>query len=420
MFTEKLQAVEVGRLIPYINNARTHSADQINKLRASLREFGFVNPVLVDADLNILAGHGRVEAAKAEGYEKVPCVFIEHLTPAQKRAYILADNRLAEMSGWDEELLKIELDALKELDFDISLTGFDDFEFTADDVADDNFDVAAELEFTGLTREAAAKIIANYFGHDFIWGGCTGWEIEDNQRRTWKVVNDSSIRIDGGNACELVTPILTWADIETLQEIVRELRKAGAKVNETCGLHVHIGAQGLTAQAIRNLVNNVASHEDLLYKALAVHENRKRYCKPTDKNFLNRLNAKKPATLDELGAIWYGTENFPTYHYHESRYTILNLHAVFTKGTVEFRIFNGTLHAGEVKTAIQLCCALVAQAKAAKRTIYRPIQAENEKFAMRTWLTRNQGLNLNGTEFETLRFHLTKNLSGNAAWRYAV
>ena len=107
-------------------------------------------------------------------------------------------------------------------------------------------------------------------------------------------------------------------------------------------------------------------------------------------------------------------------HYDNSRYTIVNLHALFTKKTVEFRIFNGTLHAGEVKTAIQLCCALVANAKAAKRTLYKQIQTENERFAMRTWLTRPQGLNLNGEEFETLRHHLTKHLEGNAAWRYAI
>ena len=179
----------------------------------------------------------------------------------------------------------------------------------------------------------------------------------------------------------------------------------------------------MTATAIRNLVNNVASHENLLYKALAVHASRKSYCKPTSERFLRELNEKKPQTLEELGEIWYQVPagNFPTFHYHYSRYTILNLHALFTKGTIEFRIFNGTLHAGEVKTAIQLACALVANAKTAKRTLYKPIQAENEKFAMRTWLTRPRGgLNLNGAEFETLRHHMTKNLSGNAAWRYAV
>lgn len=286
-----------------------------------------------------------------------------------------------------------------------------------------NQTIGVELEFTGLKKLAATRIIANHFGTTTDRGRLYSLAAMDNQGRTWRVVNDASIRAtDGGEACEMVTPILTWQDIETLQQIVRELRRGGAKVNETCGLHVHIGAAGITAQAVRNLVNNVASHEELLYKALNVHENRKRYCRSTDERFLRELNAKKPATLDELGEIWYqrAAGTFPNMHYHESRYTICNLHALFTKGTIEFRIFNGTMHAGEVKTAIQLSCALVALAKRATRTNYRPVSTDNDKFAMRTWLTRPNGLNLNGEEFETARHHLLKHLSGNAAWRYAV
>jgi len=122
--TEKLELIAIDKLIPYANNARTHSDAQIKKIQASLREFGFVNPVLIDKDCGIIAGHGRVEAAKREGMTEVPCVWVEHLTEAQKKAYILADNKLAEMAGWDMELLSIELEELKELDFDIDLTGF--------------------------------------------------------------------------------------------------------------------------------------------------------------------------------------------------------------------------------------------------------------------------------------------------------
>ena len=278
--------------------------------------------------------------------------------------------------------------------------------------------IGTEIEFTGLKRSRAAETIANYFGTR-VTGGNHSWKaISDTVGREWKVVTDGSIRTEnGGDNCELVTPILGWADIETLQQVVRELREAGAKVNETCGLHVHVGAASMTATAIRNLVNNFASHESLLYKALGVYENRKNYCRPIKKSFLQKLNDEKPATLEEIGKIWYGRENFPNIHYHESRYQTLNLHALFTKGTVEFRIFNGTLHAGEVKTAIQLCCALVANAKKAKRTLYRPAQTENDRFAMRTWLVR---MDMSGDEFKTARFHLTKNLAGNAAWRFAV
>lgn len=170
MTTEKLELIELAKLKPYAGNARTHSESQLLQLQKSLREFGFVNPVLVDEDLNIIAGHGRVLAAQAEGFDRVPCVFVEHLTDTQKRAYILADNRLAEMAGWDEEKLKIELDALREMNFDIGLTGFDDYEFKNLDVAEDNFDVDAALE-----KPAVAKLgDIFYLGrHKIICGDAT-------------------------------------------------------------------------------------------------------------------------------------------------------------------------------------------------------------------------------------------------------
>lgn len=139
----RYELVPVGELIPYVNNARTHSDGQIVKLQASIREFGFVNPVLIDGSKNIIAGHGRVEAAKREGISEVPCVFVEHLTDTQRKAYILADNRLAEDAGWDVDILKLELDALANLDFDIALTGFDVSDMSAPDVSDDDFDADA-------------------------------------------------------------------------------------------------------------------------------------------------------------------------------------------------------------------------------------------------------------------------------------
>jgi DNA modification methylase len=150
--TTKFELVDIDRLIPYARNARTHSKEQILQLRSSLREFGFVNPIIVDKDLNIIAGHGRVLAAKAEGMTEIPCVFVEHLTEAQKKAYILADNRLALSAGWDEELLALEFADLKDLGFDLGLTGFDEKEIdklfadTGGEVADDDFDLTAALE----------------------------------------------------------------------------------------------------------------------------------------------------------------------------------------------------------------------------------------------------------------------------------
>ena len=149
--TSEMQLVPVGKLVPYVNNARTHSKEQITKLRSSLREFGFVNPVIIDREFNVIAGHGRILAAKAENIEQVPCVFVDYLTEAQKKAYILADNRFALDAGWDEEMLRVEMEALQGMDFDVSLTGFDEAEIadllSADDEAqEDDFDVDAELQ----------------------------------------------------------------------------------------------------------------------------------------------------------------------------------------------------------------------------------------------------------------------------------
>ena len=115
---------KVNELIPYINNSRTHSEEQVNQIVASINEFGFTNPLLIDEKDNIIAGHGRLLASKKLGMEEVPCIVLKGLTEAQKKAYIIADNKMALNAGWDEELLKIELENLKELDFDLELTGF--------------------------------------------------------------------------------------------------------------------------------------------------------------------------------------------------------------------------------------------------------------------------------------------------------
>ena len=151
--TTEMQLVPIAKLLPYVNNARTHSPEQITKLRSSLREFGFINPVIIDRDYGVIAGHGRILAAKEEGITEVPCVFVDYLTEAQKKAYIIADNRFAQDAGWDEELLRIEIESLQGADFDVSLTGFEADEIAdlfagnkESDVKDDDFDLTAALE----------------------------------------------------------------------------------------------------------------------------------------------------------------------------------------------------------------------------------------------------------------------------------
>lgn len=173
--TTEMKLIETSKLIPYVNNARTHSPAQVMKLRSSLREFGFINPVIIDRELNVIAGHGRIMAAKEEGIKEIPCVFVDYLTKAQKKAYILADNRMAMDAGWDEELLKIEIEALQAEAFDIGLTGFDEKEIadlfaSDDDVEDDDFDVDAELEKPTFTQAGDVWMLGN---HRLICGDST-------------------------------------------------------------------------------------------------------------------------------------------------------------------------------------------------------------------------------------------------------
>lgn len=167
----EMQLVSVEKLVPYANNARTHSSEQILKLRSSLREFGFINPVLIDKGYGIIAGHGRVLAAKAENIAEVPCVFVEHLTPAQKKAYIIADNRLALDAGWDEELLRAEFEALKEYGFDTSLTGFDMSELSEL--------LNADFDFTGLDSESVRGSMAERFLF-------APFSVLDSRRKDWQ------------------------------------------------------------------------------------------------------------------------------------------------------------------------------------------------------------------------------------------
>lgn len=173
--TSEMQLVPIDKLIPYVNNSRTHSPEQLNKLRSSLREFGFINPVIIDRDFNVIAGHGRILAAKAENISDVPCVFVDYLTPAQKKAYIIADNRMALDAGWDEEMLKVEIEALQADDFDLGLTGFDEKELAAffdddSDTKDDDFDVDAEMEKPCMTKPGDLWLLGN---HRLVCGDST-------------------------------------------------------------------------------------------------------------------------------------------------------------------------------------------------------------------------------------------------------
>ena len=294
--------------------------------------------------------------------------------------------------------------------------------------------IGVEVEMNSITRKEAAMLAATFFGTGRYEdtarrNGYYTWSAWDAQGREWKFQRDVSIAGPDDEKCEMVTPILTWDDIETLQELCRQLRHKGAKSDATrgCGVHIHIGANGHTPQTLRNLANIMASHEDLLTKALKLDIARvSRYCRSVNRVFLSRVNQKKPKTMAELADIWYNTQNASygrDQHYNESRYHMLNLHATFTKGTVEFRLFQfdaptedrkGGIHAGQLKSYIQLCLALSQMAKTVRTASTKPQQRENPKYAMRTWLLR---LGFIGDEFKTARDLFTNRLEGDAAFR---
>lgn len=298
-----------------------------------------------------------------------------------------------------------------------------------------NQTIGVEVEMNNITRQKAAKVAADFFGtgrYENTAGrnGYSTWSAWDAQGREWKFQKDVSIAGPDEQKCELVTPILTYGDIETLQELCRQLRHAGAKSDafRGCGVHIHIGAQGHTPQSLRNLANIMASHESLIAEALKLDRSRmSRYCRTVDPNFLAKVNSRKPKTMAQLADIWYtshGASYGRNQHYNDSRYHMLNLHATFTKGTVEFRLFQfdeptaerrGGIHAGQLKSYIQLCLALSQMAKDVRTASPKPQQSENPKYAMRTWLLR---LGFIGEEFATARDFLTRNLSGDTAFRH--
>ena len=289
-----------------------------------------------------------------------------------------------------------------------------------------------EIEFTGITRQKAANIAARYLNGqgrplgDYYDTQC----ITAPDGRVWKFMYDGSIKCqrkehgaiipaDKKHSVELVSPVLLYReDIDTLQGLVRRLRKAGAFANPSCGIHIHLDGSNHTPRSIRNFVNIIASHNDLFYKALQIEPQRMRYCKKMDVWLVQQMNQARPTTFADIEGIWYaqyGTERRDQ-HYHSSRYHFLNLHSFFHgHHTVELRGFNGTLHAGKIRAYIVLALALNHQALTQKSARYRKVQEENERFAMRTYLNR---IGFIGDEFKNCREHLYQHLSGNAAWRY--
>ena len=287
---------------------------------------------------------------------------------------------------------------------------------------------------SGLTRQQAAEAVAALFGatarHSNSSRTYDPWEVTDNDGKVWRFVKDASIHPEHRERGRLVSasdlykvemnsPKLEYSEMGKLQEVVRALRHAGAIVNSSCGMHVHVDASKHTAQSLKNALSIMYSKEDILFKALKVNENRVyRWCKKVDEDKLKKIR-KLPsgAGMRQMQELWYSdTSESPQYHYNETRYYALNLHSVFYRGTLEWRCFESTLHAGEVRANITLALAISAQAINQKKTVMRKTEiSENPAFTFRTFLLR---LGLIGPEFKNVRKNLLKNLPGDPAWRY--
>lgn len=298
-----------------------------------------------------------------------------------------------------------------------------------------NHKFGIEIEFTGISRQDAAIVAGKYFGNinNVECAGHTTniMDVTAPDGRVWKFVYDGSIvcqkksgrRIVPASSeysVELVSPILTYyEDINTVQELVRRLRKAGGITNDSCGIHIHLNGADHSPKSVRNFINIVASKNDLFYKALQIPNGRMRFCKKMDAYLVERMNAHKPRTFAQIETIWYeGYNGSRANRYHDSRYHFLNLHSFFSSSgnrTVELRGFNSQLHAGKVRAYVALALALNNHALTLKSASSRKVQSENEKFAMRVFLNR---IGFIGDEFKSCREHLYLHLDGNAAWRF--
>lgn len=279
---------------------------------------------------------------------------------------------------------------------------------------------------TGITREKAARLVAEVLGTtpSHPESNCYHTRtIADQAARKWKIMRDSSITPIRNDdtiepldeyRVEFVTPPLNYSDIELLQNIIRKLRENGAKAHSSCGIHIHVDGANHTAVSLRRLVNFMTARQDLIYEALQIGARESNWCHKLNKTLLDAMKKDKNLTKEKAEEIWYSRANdgycggIDHQHYNSTRYHGVNLHSFFTKGTVEFRLFNSTLHAGKIKAYIQFCLAVSAWAiTSQEKIVFRSMEGyspEQKVTIMRNILTHRLGLY--GDEFKTCRLHL--------------
>ena len=276
-----------------------------------------------------------------------------------------------------------------------------------------------EIETIGISRKDTVSAILGVVGGEVRHegGSYDKWFCVASDGRKWSVVSDASI---GRRNAEVVSPILTYpTDIPVLQNVIRAIRKAGGKVNSSCGIHVHVDASCLDGRQLGNLAKIVYKQEPLILHALQISEARlNSYTKPIEPSFIENVNKYRPKSLEQLGKLWYeDNDDHRSEHYHSSRYHGVNFHSLYYRGTVEFRWFESTLHAGKVKSYIQYCLALVHRAQTVKfaASKKRCFSMESAKYDMRVHLLR---LGCIGNEFKTMRHFLLENMPGCASYKH--
>ena len=281
-----------------------------------------------------------------------------------------------------------------------------------------------EIELAGVPRYKIADAVAEAVEGRITATHQSGYDttiVTDSKRREWKIMNDSSIPVvNGHTGSEIVTPILSYDDIELLQCVVRKVRTTNALAHNKCAIHVHVSADKHTPQSLTNLAKMFYKNEDLIFDALQVDpERRNRYCRPSDFNFIQKIAKQRPRSDRQLNEAWFGCYTPNPTHYNSTRYRALNLVNKWRNiNTLEVRVFNSVLHAGKVKAYVQLCLALSAKALNARSASHRKIPTDNPKFNFRVWLVSTLGMK--GEEFKTARYHLTRYLPGNSAWRHGA
>jgi hypothetical protein len=283
-----------------------------------------------------------------------------------------------------------------------------------------------ELETVGISETAAVAAIVSVLGPTATVSANTsylgGYKVTMSDGRSWAVVRDASLSDHSGKACEIVSPILTWSDMETVQAIARALRTVGGRVNSSCGMHVHVDGAAFKANPskVKNLIGLAHHWEDVAVNMASVIESRLVYCKTLEADLVERFRGRSIRTLDAAARAWYGTRTVePRRHYDSSRYHWINVHSLFDKGTIEFRLFNGTLHAGQVKANILFALGFATAALSVQFVLFNGVTGTRTLANGRRAVTECDAkafvasvLGLTGPEFKNYREHLVRAISG--------